>query len=69
MIQIDLDNNVVKAEEKILETLKMPQKEFRNLKEKLMRATACIKQRPHQDIESVDLAFQNIFMDPEDDEV
>ena len=56
MIQIDLDNNVVKAEEKILETLKMPQKEFRNLKEKLMRATACIKQRPHPDIESVDLA-------------
>lgn len=47
----------------------MPQKEFRNLKEKLMRATACIKQRPHPDIESVDLAFQNIFMDPEDDEV
>ena len=69
MIQIDLDNNVVKAEEKILETLKMPQKEFRNLKEKLMRATACIKQRPHPDIESVYLAFQNIFMDPEDDEV
>jgi hypothetical protein len=28
--------------EKILETVKMPQKELRTLREKLMRATACI---------------------------
>ena len=38
-----LDSNQVVSNEKILETVKMPQKELRTLKEKLMRATTCIK--------------------------
>jgi len=55
--QVNLDANAVYTSEKILETVKMPQKELRTLREKLMRATACITQRPDPDLEQVDFAF------------
>ena len=45
----------------------MPQKELRTLKEKLLRATACIKQRPDPSLEQADYAFSTVFIDPDDD--
>lgn len=46
----------------------MPQKELKTLREKLMRATASIKQRPHPDLEQCDFAFQTQFFDPDDED-
>ena len=45
----------------------MPQKELRTLREKLMRATACITKRPDLGLELADDAFQTVFVDPDDD--
>jgi hypothetical protein len=45
-----LDENVVESAEKISETLRMPVKELKVLREKLMRATASIKQRPDPEL-------------------
>jgi len=39
-------NSIYTNEVEVDRKTKMPAKEFRTLKEKLLRATACIKQRP-----------------------
>jgi hypothetical protein len=45
--QVMLDaNSIYTSELEVDRKTKMPVKEFRTLKEKLLRATACIKQRP-----------------------
>ena len=60
-------NSIYSHEIEVDKKTKMPTKEFRTLKEKLLRATTCIKQRPDPQLEQVDYAFQTIFIDPEDD--
>jgi len=45
----------------------MPKNELKTLKEKLMRATACIKHRPDPSLEMVDFAFSTVFVDPDDE--
>lgn len=45
-----LDENQISTPEKVLETVKMPQKELRILREKLLRATSTIKQRPDPEL-------------------
>lgn len=44
----------------------MPGKEFKILKEKLMRATMSVDERPHLDLEMIDDAFFKILVDPEE---
>jgi hypothetical protein len=48
--QVFLDENQISTPEKVLETVKMPQKELRILREKLLRATSTIKQRPDPEL-------------------
>ena len=55
--QVNLDANAIYTSENILETVKLPQKELRTLREKLMRATSCVRQRPDPMLENVDEAF------------
>ena len=63
---VDLDNCFVHAPETVTETTKMPAKEFKILKEKLMRATMSVDERPHLDLEMIDDAFFKILVDPEE---
>jgi len=66
--QVMLDaNSIYTNEVEVDRKTKMPVKEFRTLKEKLLRATACIKQRPDPILEQVDQAFTTVFVDPDDD--
>ena len=56
--QVRLDTGTVYTAEKITETVRMPHKELRILREKLLRATASIKVRPSPSLEQVDHAFK-----------
>lgn len=47
---VKLDANAIYSSEKILETVKLPQREYRTLREKLIRATACITKRPDPEL-------------------
>ena len=44
--QVNLDGNVIYTEERELSKTKMPAREWRTLREKLLRATSCITERP-----------------------
>ena len=45
----------------------MPSREFKTLKEKLMRASAVVDYRPHPDLEHVDDAFFKVLVDAEEE--
>ena len=49
-------------------TCKFPAREFKTLKEKLMRATGCVGERPHPDLEMIDDAFMRIMVDPDEED-
>jgi|LakMenE18May11ns_1017448.scaffolds.fasta_scaffold9803103_1 hypothetical protein len=59
-------NSIYTNEAEIDRKTKMP-REFRTLREKLLRATAGIKQRPDPLLEQIDFAFATVFVDPDDD--
>ena len=56
--QVRLDAGSMHTFERITETVRMPHKELRILREKLLRATAGIKVRPSPLLEQVDHAFK-----------
>jgi len=49
-------------------TSKFPARELRVLKERLMKATGCIEQRPHPDLASIDDAFMRVMIDPDEED-
>lgn len=66
--QVMLDENSLQTPERVLETVKMPQKELRVLREKLLRATSYIKSRPDPELQQVDFAFPTTFVDPDEEQ-
>jgi hypothetical protein len=51
---VDLDSNTIYTEERELPKTKMPAREWRTLREKLLRATAGITERPDPMLEQCD---------------
>lgn len=64
-----MDASAVYTNEKLVDSVKLPMKEFRTLRDKLIRATACISKRPDPDLEHVDAAFMNAIIDPEEEDM
>lgn len=64
---MNLDANAIYCSDRELSKTRMPTKEWRTLREKLLRATSCIDQRPDPHLEQCDHAFQTIFSDPDED--
>ena len=64
---MDLDTRELTTSEFTTQKSKMPSKEHRILKEKLMRATTSVDYRPHPDLENVDDAFFKVLVDLDDE--
>lgn len=64
---VNLDGPDINTVESSVATSKFPTREFKILKEKLMKATNCVEERPDQDLEMIDDAFMRIVIDPEED--
>lgn len=67
MTIVNLDGPDINTNESSVATSKFPNREFKVLKEKLMKATNCVDERPHMDLEMIDDAFMRILVDPEED--
>jgi hypothetical protein len=63
--QVDLDQSFVHTTESAIQHSKMP-RETRQLRDKLVRATAGIQERPDPDLEHVDDAFFKFLLDPDE---
>ena len=64
---VNLDGPDIETSESSVQTSKFPTREFKLLKEKLMRATQCVDERPHPDLEMIDDAFMRILVDPDEE--
>lgn len=67
MTIVNLDGPDINTVESSVASSKFPNREFKVLKEKLMKATNCVEERPHGDLEMIDDAFMRILIDPEED--
>ena len=65
---MNLDGPDIQTNESAVATSKFPQREFKALKEKLMKCTMCVGERPHSDLELIDDAFMRIMVDPDEEE-
>ena len=65
---VNLDGPDIQTNESSVATSKFPQREFKALKEKLMKCTMCVGERPHSDLELIDDAFMRIMVDPDEEE-
>lgn len=63
---VNLDDCDIQTNELSTNTSKFPQRDFRILKEKVMKATNCVTERPHPDLEMIDDAFMRIMVDPDE---
>ena len=64
---MNLDTRELGTSEFTTQKSKMPSREHKVLREKLMRATACVDYRPHPDLDHVDDAFFKVLMDMDED--
>ena len=65
---VNLDGPDINTTESSVATSKFPTREFKVLKEKLMKATVCITERPHPELEMIDDAFMRILVDPDEED-
>ena len=65
---VNLDQMEIQTYESSVSTCKWPSREFKVLREKLIKATNCVYERPHQDLEMIDSAFMRIIADPDEDD-
>lgn len=63
--QVDLEHNKIFTQEFTTRASKMP-REFKQLREKLLRATNGVTERPDPDLEHVDDAFFRFMQDPDE---
>ena len=63
---VNLDACDIQSHELTTVSCKFPQRDFRILNEKLMKATNCVRERPHPDLEMIDDAFMRIMVDPDE---
>jgi len=65
---VNLDGPDINTTESSVASSKFPAREFKVLKEKLMKATSCVGERPHSDLDMIDDAFMRIMVDPDEED-
>lgn len=65
---VNLDGPDINTSELTVSNTKFPVREFKILKEKLMKAASCVTEHPHSDLEMIDDAFMRILIDPDEED-